>query len=63
MLLAQGLHFAIVGVAFVAPARAEAFLASFSVFLERYDRPILVGFSLVFGTWFLLQGLAGLGIV
>jgi hypothetical protein len=34
-----------------------------STFLERYDGPILVAFSLLFGTWFLVQGLAGLGIV
>ena len=63
VLLAQGLHLAILGAAFAAPARAEAALASLSTYLERYDRPILIAFSLVFGTWFLLQGLSGLGIV
>jgi hypothetical protein len=63
VLLAQSLHLAIVGAAFVAPTRAEAVLTWLSTFLERYDRPILVGFSLVFGTWFLLQGLSGLGLV
>jgi hypothetical protein len=31
--------------------------------LERYNRPIMITLGLVFGLWFLVKGLAGLGVV
>ncbi len=34
---------------------------AFSAALERYDRPIMIAVSLVFGVWFLLKALDGFG--
>ena len=52
-----------VGFAFAAPARADVALGRFSVLLERYNRPIMIVLGLVFGTWFLVKGLSGLGVL
>ena len=61
--LAESIHLAAVGFAYAAPTRAEAGLARFSGLLERYNGPIVIVLSLVFGTWFLLKALTGLGII
>jgi threonine/homoserine/homoserine lactone efflux protein len=45
------------------PHRSKALLDGVAAWLGRRNRAILIGFGLVFGTWFLLKGLAGLGIV
>jgi hypothetical protein len=50
-------------VAFLAPNRAEAMLGRLSSALDRHGRSLLAGVSLVFGAWFLLKGLAGLGVI
>lgn len=63
VLLAESTHLAIVGLAYAAPAHADVTLARFSAWLERYTRPIMVTLGLVFGTWFLLEALDGLGIL
>ncbi len=60
---ASSIHLAILAVAFVAPARAETLLAAFSDFLERRNRAITIGLGLVFGTWFLVKALDGLGVI
>ena len=31
--------------------------------MEVYNRPIMIGIGLVFGTWFLVKALDGLGIL
>jgi hypothetical protein len=61
--LAESIHLAAVGFAYAAPTRAEAGLARFSGLLERYNGPIVIVLSLVFGTWFLIKALTGLGII
>ena len=61
--LAESIHLAAVGFAYAAPARADAGLARFSALLERYNGPIKIVLGLVFGTWFLVKALTGLGII
>ena len=61
--LAESIHLAAVGFAYAAPARAEAGLARFSTLLERYNGAIMIVLGLVFGTWFLVKALTGLGII
>ena len=63
VVLAHSLQLAMLAVAFLAPNRADAMVTWFSTMLERYSRPLLAGVSLVFGAWFLLKGLDGLGVI
>lgn len=44
----------------VAPQRADKPLRAAQGWLERNNRPILIGVSLVFGLWFLAKGVTGL---
>jgi cadmium resistance protein CadD (predicted permease) len=60
--LAQSLVLTVIAVAIVVPRRSDAFLARVSDWLERYDRAIVVVVGLVFGTWFLVKALDGLGL-
>ena len=61
--LAESIHLAAVVFAYAAPARADAGLARFSTLLERYNGPIMIVLGLVFGTWFLVKALTGLGVI
>ncbi len=61
--LAESIHLAAVGFAYAAPARADAGLVRFSALLERYNGAIMIVLGLVFGTWFLVKSLTGLGII
>jgi hypothetical protein len=63
VVLAESIHLGVVGFAYASPARADAGLARFSGLLERYNGPIVIVLSLVFGTWFLVKALTGLGII
>jgi threonine/homoserine/homoserine lactone efflux protein len=60
---ALAVHLAVVGIAYLAPSRADAVLARASAGLERHNRTIMIGLGLVFGTWFLLKALDGLGVL
>lgn len=60
---AVSVHLGILVGTVVAPRRAEVALARFSAAIERYDRPIMIGLSLVFGVWFLFKALDGLGVL
>jgi hypothetical protein len=60
--LALSLHLALLGIAYAAPVRAAVVLDRLADFLERNNRVIVIGLGLVFGTWFLLKALGGLGI-
>jgi hypothetical protein len=62
VLLAQGLQLLLLALAFLVPARADAVLAWCAEQLDRYSRPLLIAVGLLFGTVFLLEGLAGLGL-
>ncbi len=44
----------------VAPQRTDKPLRTAQAWLERYNRPILIGVSLVFGAWFFYKGATGL---
>lgn len=63
VVLAESIHLAAVGFAFAAPARADVALTRFSALLERYNGPIVIALSLVFGTWFLVKALTGLDVL
>jgi len=63
VVLAMSVHLAIVGMAYVAPDRADVVLARFSDLLSRYDRPVTIVLGIVFGVWFLVKALEGLGII
>lgn len=58
-----GVHLAILAGTVVAPQRAESAVAGIAAALERYDRPLMIGVSLVFGVWFLLKALDGFGML
>jgi hypothetical protein len=60
---AASLHLAAIGITVVAPARAATLLDRASGVLERRGRAITIGLGLVFGTWFILRGLGGLGVL
>jgi hypothetical protein len=44
----------------VAPQRTDKPLRAAQAWLERYNRPIVIGASLIFGLWFLVKGVTGL---
>lgn len=60
VLLAQGIHLALLAIAVAVPARADAVLGRFSTGLERHQRTIVVTLGLAFGSWFLLGALGPL---
>jgi hypothetical protein len=60
---AVGVHLGILVGTVVAPRRTELALARVSAAIERYDRPIMIALSLVFGAWFLLKALDGFGVL
>ncbi len=63
VLLAMAVHLGIVALAAVAPDRAEVVLGSFASLLRRYDRPVTIALGTIFGAWFLVKALSGLGIM
>lgn len=62
-LLASSVQLAAVALAYLAPQRADAVLGRASAWLEAKNRVIVIVLGLVFGTWFLLQALRGLGVL
>jgi hypothetical protein len=63
VLIAEAIHLAAIGLAFVAPDRAKVVLGSVSGALERHSRTVMIGLGLVFGAWFLARSLAAFGIL
>jgi hypothetical protein len=63
VVLAESVHLVILAIAYAVPARASVLLGAIAGFLERYNRAIMVALGLVFGTWFLVKALGGLGIL
>lgn len=63
ILVAMSVHVAIVAMAYLAPGRAGDVLDRFSSTLTRYDRQITIGVGVVFGLWFLVRALDGLGLI
>lgn len=62
-LVAASTHLVLVGLAFIAPDRSAVVLERVGGFLETNDRPIMIVVGGVFGTWFLVKGLGGLGLL
>jgi len=63
VLVATSIHLALLLGAIVAPARASVWLRRLVDALTAYGRPIKVVMGGVFGVWFLLQALTGLGVL
>ena len=51
------------GLAVIAPSRAHSLLDDIARWLERNNRAIVITVSLVFGTWFGVEALRGLGVI
>jgi hypothetical protein len=63
VVLAQSVTLVIIGIAYVMPHRAATLLDGISSFLSRNNRVIVIAIGAVFGTWFLLKALDGLGVL
>ncbi len=63
VLLAESIHLLLVGIAYVMPRRADAVLDGVKDLLARHNRTIVIVIGAVFGTWFLVKALSGLGVV
>lgn len=61
--LAEAVPIALVACAALAPAASQVMLGRISALLERNNRVIVIVLGLVFGVWFLLKALQGLGVV
>jgi Sap, sulfolipid-1-addressing protein len=61
--LATAIPLTLIAIKIFAPDRSAAPLKSSEQWLERHKGRVVIGFSLVFGTWFLLTGLSGLGVI
>jgi len=60
--LAAATPLTLIAIKLVAPDRSTVLLKSWEQWLERHKGSVVIGFSLIFGTWFLLTGLSGLGV-
>jgi hypothetical protein len=60
--LAVGVQLVLIGVTVVAPSRSDALLERASSWLSRHNRVMTIVIGLVFGVWFLVKGLEGLGV-
>lgn len=60
---AMSIHLVILGGTFVAPDRAARGLDWIGGALVRYDRPVMAGLGLIFGTIFMVIALRGLGVL
>jgi len=63
VVLAESLQLALLVVAYVLPDRSSAILDRLASLLERYNRILVIGLGLVFGSWFLIKALSGLGLL
>lgn len=57
LVVAESIHLLALLFAVIAPARAGVGLARATDLLERYNRPVLIGASIIFGVWFLYKAL------
>lgn len=63
VVLAQSTMLAVLLFAFAAPSRSAGALDRVATWLTDNDGPIVVALGLVFGTWFLIKALTGLGVI
>lgn len=60
VLLAVSILLVLILIRLIMPERSKSLLDSASALLARYNRPIMIGVSLIFGLIFLIQGISGL---
>lgn len=63
VILAESVVIALVAYAALAPGPSQVLLGRVSAWLERRSRAIVIVLGLVFGTWFLVKALSGLGAI
>jgi len=63
VILAESTHLALLGLAYAMPDRSVAALDRVAGFLRDKNRLLVIGLGLVFGTWFLVKALSGLGVI
>ena len=63
VVLTESIHLTVLGVAYALPDRSAALLERVSGLLKTYSRAIMIVLGLVFGTWFLVKALGGLGVL
>jgi hypothetical protein len=63
VVLAAAIPLTLIGVKIVSPDRSSLLLKTAERWMEHHKGLIVITFSLVFGTWFLLEGLRGLGVI
>ncbi len=61
--LAEAIPIAFVAYAALAPSSSQALLGTVSAWLEKNNRVIVIVLGFVFGAWFLLKALQGLGVL
>ena len=60
---AESILLTLILVAYALPSRSAAILDRLGALLATYNRPLMIGLGLVFGTWFLIKALDGLGVI
>jgi hypothetical protein len=61
--LTESIHLAVLGIAYALPDRSADLLDRFTGFMETHNRMIMIVLGVVFGTWFLVKALGGLGLL
>jgi len=62
VVLTESIHLILLVIAFALPERSAGVLDSVNATLKKYNRVIMIVLGLVFGTWFLIKALSGLGL-
>jgi hypothetical protein len=60
---AAAIPLTLIAIKVIAPESSAVLFQSWEQWLQRNKGRVVIGFSLVFGTWFLLTGLSGLGVI
>jgi len=63
VVLSVSVNLALIGVEVLVPSRADALLDRASEWLTRHNRVIMMVIGFVFGTWFMVKALDGLGVI
>lgn len=61
--LTESIHLAVLAIAYALPDRSAALLDRITGLLKTYNRAIMIVLGVVFGTWFMVKALGGLGIL
>jgi hypothetical protein len=63
VVLTESIHLLVLGLAYALPDRSAALLDRITELMKTYNRAIMIVLGLVFGTWFLVKALGGLGLL